>query len=187
MIRLAGGYGRLRLGPWLVALGIVVGVLACDVREVGTSAPPTDAENCAQAVLDLEPLVGDVPVLCAATPHEDGYGGTYDGHLVRVYPLASQLPYYREVLAHELGHAWEHRLSDLDRRRIQEVLGWPGVGSWSPAENEAFADVYALAVGYWTDYGDGWRHPPALGQPTSFHLRQLRAEGLLPAELPADG
>lgn len=182
MIRLAGGYGRLHLGPWLVALGIVVGVLACDVREVGTSVPPSDAANCAQAVQDLAPLVGDVPVLCAATPHTEGYGGLYDGHLVRLYPLASEVAYYREVLAHELGHAWDWSLSGAELYQVQEVLGWPGLSSWSPAEAEAFADVYALAVGYWTDYGDGWRHPPALGRPSAHALAELQIRGLLPAD-----
>ena len=79
--------------------------------------------------------------------------------------------YYGDVAAHELGHAWQSQV--LGQAGIDLVMDIYGL------DREAHADVIAYSLGYWRDYGNGWRHPQ--GPPTQDQITEMRAHGLIPA------
>ena len=103
------------------------------------------------------------------------YAGVYfsveDVATIHAYHPNNSPSYYREVAAHEIGHAVAMRLTPLERLGVIEAMGWE---AW---DGEQFADLYALQLGFWSDYGDGWRHPTLANQYT---------RGGAPPELPYD-
>lgn len=179
MIRLAAAAGAafaVMVGSvgFAVAAGSDTGLLAAL-----DASPGADAAGCWQAVAAVaEHADLNVAVRCQqSTPFIDAAGWWDETSatmtVVYGYPMASEL-YVSEVVAHELGHAYDslYVLPD-DEPEIVAVLGWP---AW---DGEAYADVFALSLGWWGDYGDGWRHP-AHPKPNDLQIEQLRTAGHLP-------
>jgi len=149
------------------------------------SAQMSDMARCEAAIAPFEQLAErlDTELACFTDFTVDTVGweseaaGLYFAEDVGQHSLAAirihgadQL-YYGDVAAHELGHAWQARVLGHDGIDwVQDALG---------LDREGHADVFAYSLGYWRDYGNGWRHPQ--GVPAHDLILKMRAASLLPA------
>ena len=102
------------------------------------------------------------------------YAGFYNGNVIILTAEGVEFSYYAEVAAHEIGHAYDFtNLTDTERDAVVEAMGWE---QW---DVEHYADVVAFSLGYWADYGDGWRH--AGEAPTEAQIQALLAADLIPS------
>lgn len=162
----------------LVALGAVMVTSSGTARAAARVDPAIS--HCRAVAAHLEatlPASTRAPVHCAlnAAPNVPDAAGWYDGHVhVLVNP---DTRYLEQVIAHELGHAWQaHHVAGAPRAfRFIAVRGDTGVEF-----PEDFADTFAWAVGHWAPIdARAWR-TSASGAPTVAQVETLRTEGLLP-------
>lgn len=189
--------------PWWLAMAIFPGIIPLAFPDAPEAAPytettvvepispsvvyvnlyptptdlPEDEARCWESVamFQEEALEMGTAISCIAAPYGEatGWAGLYSGTITVISWPGTEVSYYREVVAHELGHAYDARvLTSEIRLEAMAVLGW---AQW---DMEHYADLYAFQRGLWADYGDGWRHDG--GIPTPEVLDALVALGALP-------
>jgi hypothetical protein len=157
----------------LVALSLTVAASAPASPSIDV---PSALRRCWAAVAPLHELAESIgtPVIC--TPSEYWGGTLVEGvAIVWVRGDDTSAEMFQQIAVHELGHGYDFaRYVDADRAAVGALLGWD---EWNV---EAFADVFAVAVGCWFDQGTGWRQ--AGEYPAQQTIAGLQATGLLPSD-----
>ena len=150
-----------------------------------STSPPVseDVQRCRSAIAPRFAVLADllaVTIICRTAQTE--YAGLYlpvtRTIVVEAAPHIGpeEASLYTDVLAHELGHAWaDMALSPVQIALVAQMTGQPIEGEGS----EYLADLVALSLDQWTDYGDGWRHPQE--RPSAAVIQRLVEADLLPA------
>ena len=173
----------------VVAALIVGGCLALAAPSAGAQTQPTCTSTAIAFYKQHEPIWygAGVPAFeCDLTP-VNGEGGWWDGHVVHVVAPAmpSTVPagaYYREVVAHEMGHAWA-QANKVDLNRYATIRGFPRGTVLNSTVTEDYAESFAYALGWWTSLHTGapYEFKNAAGVPTRHQILALRSARLLPS------
>lgn len=116
-----------------------------------------DEEVCWNATVKFQSTARDLGTIISCIDPLYGksanVAGLYSGTITIISWPGNTFEYYQDIIAHELGHAYDEKnLNAQDRLEVQEILGWE---TW---DGDHYSDIYALHIGHWNDYGDGWRH-----------------------------
>lgn len=153
-----------------LAVTITAGLLLAIALAGTAHADPfldTERTECEAGVAQLQnewahTRLVTVPVLCRKVePGSLKAGEYFDGYAFVLYGNGDRpVSEYRDIAAHELGHAWEDlRLSDARQTRYDQLRGLtPG----SIAAAEDYADVFAFLIGDVTRNAYGTRLPNVL-------------------------
>ena len=124
---------------------------------------------------------GAPPITCAATSNGT-LGGIYKQGSITIYPAhgtATADDYYRSVVAHEVGHAYNTNLGKARWNAYTIIRGWDG---YTIDAYEDYAETFALTLGEWAAIGspEPFAFQNAAGVPTAEQIAQLRQWGIVP-------
>jgi hypothetical protein len=171
------------------ATRVAAALIVAGVLLVASPASASQPVTCAGEVLAFQtrhrPIwvgAGSPGFICVFE-NTPGLSGTWDGRSVTIYPnhhpAIAPDAYYREIIAHETGHAWAsaHHVDMIRYASIRQLP--PGtVPRWV---NEDYAETFAYALGYWTGFdGPPYAFRAGAGRPTPRQIGALRSAHLLP-------
>lgn len=181
-----------RIAASLIAAGVAVAGLAAASPASASLQPVTCASTVAQFRAEHHRIWIEAgsPLYVCQSVGTIGEAGFWDGSAIHISPQGTRTDfgtpadYYREVIAHETGHAWAARRSGITF--LDQYRAVRGFGDQASAGTlrEDYAETFAYTLGWW----DGWNGqilaPYAFragaGFPTSQQIARLRALAILP-------
>lgn len=171
-----------------VAIGVILGA-------TGT-ASAHEEDLCLRAGEPFQGLIAEtgVTLVCEEFDEKIRWAGWYTDadSQIHVAPTAGyEETYWRQVVAHELGHAWDFkRLTPETRREIAMIHGFRTPETFTTGEYawniEWAADVYAFCLGWYVPYEGTPEWRPGGPKPSWDRCKIMRDKGLLSAYDVAD-